>query len=147
MGQVAAPTMALASTLGVSAGSVASLALAGSFVGPMLGVIALIYVAWPEEEVDPWMQMEARITQMIDDRFDAVRRKRLGNRLRRYIKQFAQCAKAWVASSMVKKHGMALPKWIVEDAKIAAAAGNFTMPALQHDFEKPNPAPSCMEEL
>jgi len=151
MSQVAAPTMALASSLGVSAGSVATLALAGSFVGPLLGVIAIIIVAWPEEEMDPWMKVEARVAQMISEKFDSVRRKRLGDRMRRYIRQFSQCAKAWVATSMVKKHGVALPKWIVEDAKTAKESGAFNstlgsrIAKLEHSDRYP--APPCMEEL
>jgi hypothetical protein len=151
MSQVAAPTMQLAGALGVAPGTVATLALAGSFVGPMVGVIALIYVTWPEEETDPWLQVEARVNQMITDRFDSNRRKRLGDRLRRYIRQFSQCAKAWVATAMVRENGVALPRWIVEDAESAKKTGNFNFTSnritgkVEHDPHLA--APPCMEEL
>jgi hypothetical protein len=151
MGQVAGPTLALAGSLGVAPGTVATLALAGSFVGPLVGVIALIYVTWPEEEMDPWLKVEARVNQMITDRFDANRRKRLADRLRRYIRQFSQCAKAWVATALVKDNGVALPRWIVEDAEHAKKTGNFNFTSkritgnIVHDANLA--APPCMEEL
>jgi hypothetical protein len=152
IGQVTAPTVGLATTLGVSTGTVSALALAGSFVGPLIGVIALIYVTWPEEEIDPWLAVEARVSRMITDKFDVQRRKRLGDRLRRYVRQYSQCAKAWVASSMVKSNGISLPKWIIDDAESAKHQGNFNFTLNGHDKiskikHNKYPAPPCMEEL
>merc|ERR1719345_734599 len=48
---------------------------------------------------------------------------------------------------MVKKHGVALPKWIIQDAKAALASGSaFTLPGYQLGHQGMTP-PSCMQEL
>jgi hypothetical protein len=99
---VTQPTVVLAETLGLPISTVAGAALAGSFLGPLLGVMAIVYASWPEEETDPWLQVESRVARMVDAKFDAARRKRLGDRLRRYVKQFARCAQAWVSDGLVK---------------------------------------------
>jgi len=145
MSQVTGPTVALAGALGVPVSTVASMALAGSFVGPLLGVIAIVYAAWPEEETDPWLQIESRVAKMLDEKFDAKRRKKLGDRLRRYIKSFAQCSQAWVGTGMVNFNGVNLPRWIVDEAQLAKGTGNF-------DFTYTNdahsyPAPPCIAQL
>merc|ERR1740138_999527 len=77
LSEVAAPTVALANVLGVSVSTVSSLALAGSFTAPVLGVLMLVYVCWPDEKNDPWWKMEERVEQMINDRFNMEKRKRL----------------------------------------------------------------------
>merc|ERR1719316_702351 len=100
LSQAAAPTVALAGALGVSVETVAALSLAGSFAGPLIGCILLVYVCWPQEETDPWLQIEARVARMIDDRFNEERRNRLSARLKRYIMEFSRCSHAWTARVM-----------------------------------------------
>merc|ERR1719316_2052749 len=100
LSQAAGPTVALAGALGVSVETVATLSLAGSFAGPLIGCILLVYVCWPQEETDPWLKIEARVARMINDRFDEERRKRLSSRLRRYIMEFSRCSHAWTAKVM-----------------------------------------------
>merc|ERR1719440_1815937 len=92
---VTQPMMNVAQQLGVPTSSLASMSLAGAFVGPMLGVIALVYAAWPEEDVDPWFQVESRVAALLNSRFDEKRQKELGDRQRRYVKQFSRCAQSW----------------------------------------------------
>merc|ERR1740121_3599317 len=100
LGEVAAPTVAVASALGLSVGTVSTLALAGSFTAPVLGVLMLVYVCWPDEKNDPWWKMEERVAQMIDDRFNMERRKRLTARLERYVTEFSTCSTAWIEHAM-----------------------------------------------
>merc|ERR1740138_1245131 len=99
LSEVAAPTVALANVLGVSVSTVSTLALAGSFTAPVLGVLMLVYVCWPDEKSDPWWKIESRVSQMINDKFNEERRKRLTDRLRRYIKEFSRCSTAWIHQS------------------------------------------------
>merc|ERR1719387_2518051 len=96
LNEVAAPTVALANALGLS---VSTLSLAGSFTAPVLGVLMLVYVCWPDEKSDPWWNIESRVSQMINDKFNQERRKRLTQRLQRYIKEFSRCSTAWIHSS------------------------------------------------
>jgi len=146
---VTAPTMQLAASMGVPISTVASLSLAGAFVGPLLGVIALVYAAWPEEEIDPWLKIEGRVAKMLEDRFDAKRRTRLGDRQRRYLKQFSRCSQGWIAHSMVELNGVTVPRWLVEEAekakKVADAGGEFDLSVFptEHDY----PVPRCMAQL
>lgn len=100
LSEVAAPTVALANMMGVSVSTVSSLALAGSFAGPLIGVMALLYTAWPAEESDPWLKMESRVAQLVNDKFDEERRKRLTNRLKQYLKEFSRCANGWSKQAM-----------------------------------------------
>lgn len=100
MGQATGPTIALANALGVSVSTVASLSLAGSFMAPVLGAVMLVYVCWPEPRNDPWWEMEARVAQMINDRFNEERRIMLTNRLKRYVHEFSRCSTAWVEVQM-----------------------------------------------
>jgi len=146
MSQVTGPTVALAGAMGVPVSTVASMALAGSFVGPMLGVIAMVWASYPDEEVDPWMKVESRVALMINAKFDLHRRKRLGDRLRRYVKQYSRCAQAWVADGLVKLHGLSIPRWLVEEAKLAKGSGDFSFNVKArkgHNY----PAPSCTAEI
>eukprot|EP00929_Paragymnodinium_shiwhaense_P037990 TRINITY_DN20143_c0_g1_i1.p1 TRINITY_DN20143_c0_g1~~TRINITY_DN20143_c0_g1_i1.p1 ORF type:complete len:1155 (-),score=356.77 TRINITY_DN20143_c0_g1_i1:177-3554(-) len=101
--EVAGPTLALAEALGLNAGTVAQLSLAGSFVGPLMGVILLVYVSWPEAEKDNWWKMEARVSRMLTARFDHEKRTKLSNKLKRYIEEFAHCAHAWAKYAMPPK--------------------------------------------
>jgi len=119
MSSVTGPTVAMAGALGVPIATVSSMALAGAFVGPMLGVIGIVYAAWPEEDVDPFFKVEERVAQMISQKFDAKRRKRLGDRLRRYIKQFSRCSQGWVADGLINLNGVTIPRWIVKEAQLA----------------------------
>lgn len=143
---ITAPTVALASRLGVQASTVASMSLAGSFVGPLLGVIALVYAAWPEEEVDPWLKVESRVAKMLSKMFDAKRRTKLGNRMRRYVAQFSRCSQSWVANNMVRWNGVSVPRWLVEEAKAASENGgefNLAQPPQSRSFT----VPRCMSQL
>merc|ERR1719478_1043749 len=146
LAQATAPMINLASEIGVSTSTLASLSLAGAFVGPMMGVIALVYAAWPEEEVDPWLQVESRVAQMLSEKFDSARRKRLGNRQRRYVKQFSRCSQAWIQDNMAMLNGVAVPRWLKEQAEAAKkAGGTFDLHIPEH--EKTKQVPSCMSEL
>jgi hypothetical protein len=149
LSQVTAPMMSLATQVGVPLGTVAQLSLAGSFVGPMLGVMALVYAAWPEEDVDPWLQVEARVAGLLDERFDQKRQRELGERQRRYVKQFSRCAQAWMAQSMTQLHGVTVPRWIVDEAKEAKAEAERTGTPFQMNFAKDHafPGPRCMQQL
>merc|ERR1740138_1685352 len=100
LSEIAAPTVAVANALGLSVGTVSTLALAGSFTAPVLGCLMLVYVCWPDEKNDPWWKMEQRVEQMITDRFNQERRDRLGNRLKRYVQEFSRCSSAWFEHSM-----------------------------------------------
>jgi hypothetical protein len=97
LSEVAAPTVALASMLGVSVSTVSTIALAGSFAGPLLGVVALVAACWPVEESDPWMKVESRVARMIDDRFKQERRQKLSTRLKRYLTEFSRCSHRWAS--------------------------------------------------
>jgi len=147
LSQVTGPTISLAATLGLPINTVASLALAGSFVGPLLGVMALVYVAWPTEDAgDPWVKIEARVSKMLTQRFDEKRRTKLGQRMKRYVKRFSQCSQAWVGQAMVRVHGVSVPKWIYDEAQAAkAGGGEFNLAANPKTHEVP--APRCMGQL
>merc|ERR1719387_1952491 len=99
LNEVAAPTVGLANALGLSVSTVSTISLAGSFTAPVLGVLMLVYVCWPDEKSDPWWNIESRVSQMINDKFNEERRKRLTERLQRYIKEFSRCSTAWIHSS------------------------------------------------
>merc|ERR1719162_742739 len=136
--------------LGVSPTLVASLALAGSFIGPLLGVIAVVHVMWPEEDVDPWFVIQKKVYREISAKFDEKRRKKLGDRMRRYIKQFSRCSQAWIASSMVKLNGVSVPRWIVEEAEQAktdmhAKRKNFFQ--LNDTQTHTSPSPRCLSQI
>jgi hypothetical protein len=149
LSQVTAPMASLATQVGLPLGTVAQLSLAGSFVGPMLGVMALVYATWPEEDVDPWLQVEAHVAGLLGDRFDQKRQKELGDRQRRYVKQFSRCAQAWMTKSMTQLHGVTMPRWIVEEAKEAKSEAERTGAPFQMNFAKehPFPVPRCMQQL
>lgn len=104
------PTVALAGALGLEVSTVSTLALAGSFVGPTLGALALVYVCWPQPRNDPWWEMESRVAALIDDKFAEERRKRLGNRMKRYLKAFARCSSAWLESAVDREEEEAAMK-------------------------------------
>jgi hypothetical protein len=108
--------------------------------------MAIVYASWPEEDSDPWLQIESRVAQMVDAKFDAARRKRLGDRLRRYVKQFSRCAQAWVSDGLVKFNGLSLPKHIVDEKHIFAG----TTGVVELDIDKTTgryPAPPCTQQL
>jgi len=114
----------------------------------MLGVIAMVWASYPDEDVDPWMQVESRVAHMINAKFDLQRRRRLGDRLRRYVKQFSRCAQAWVADGLVKLHGLSVPRWLVEEAKLAKGSGDFSFNVNNGGKRLHNyPAPACTSEL
>jgi len=152
LAEVATPTIALAEFLGVSISTVSSLSLAGSFVGPALGCVLLIMMCWPQEDSDPWWKLEARVSEMINDRFNQERRKKLGNRLKRYIMEFSRCSTAWIAhattrnnyesGSFMELNGMRPP--------VAGEVGNVNEHARlpgEPDTPVSQAAPTCMSFL
>eukprot|EP00929_Paragymnodinium_shiwhaense_P001779 TRINITY_DN1019_c4_g1_i1.p2 TRINITY_DN1019_c4_g1~~TRINITY_DN1019_c4_g1_i1.p2 ORF type:complete len:1073 (-),score=308.05 TRINITY_DN1019_c4_g1_i1:68-3286(-) len=142
---VAAPTVALANMLGVEVGTVSSLALAGSFAGPLIGCIVLVFVCWPEPEKDPWFDMESRVSKMINDRFDKERRNRLKDRLKRYLETFSRCAHAWSMQAM--PHDSAGIVSLLQSATRGEVEFDHAM-ARAHVKEEPDQsAPPCMSQL
>merc|ERR1719253_617545 len=147
MSDVTSPTVQLAGALGMPVSSVSQMALAGSFVGPLLGVVALTYAAWPTEESDPWLKVESRVGRMISNKFDAMRRKRLADRLKRYVKQFSLCSQTWVAQGLVNFHGLSLPRYLVDEARMLKGQQTVEFKMNFNKAKQQYPAPNCTAQL
>eukprot|EP00933_Yihiella_yeosuensis_P002421 TRINITY_DN10411_c0_g1_i1.p1 TRINITY_DN10411_c0_g1~~TRINITY_DN10411_c0_g1_i1.p1 ORF type:complete len:869 (+),score=171.96 TRINITY_DN10411_c0_g1_i1:106-2712(+) len=102
----AGPIMSIAASTGLSVGAVSTIVTSGALAGPLLGSAALVVACWPKKADDPFVQIEGRMAQMIDGAFDKERQRKLGARLKRYLREFARCTAvfAQMATASVPKN-------------------------------------------
>eukprot|EP00441_Pelagodinium_beii_P032493 CAMPEP_0197643604 /NCGR_PEP_ID=MMETSP1338-20131121/16865_1 /TAXON_ID=43686 ORGANISM="Pelagodinium beii, Strain RCC1491" /NCGR_SAMPLE_ID=MMETSP1338 /ASSEMBLY_ACC=CAM_ASM_000754 /LENGTH=889 /DNA_ID=CAMNT_0043216877 /DNA_START=1 /DNA_END=2670 /DNA_ORIENTATION=+ len=99
--QVGGPAMFLSGMTGgvLSVSAVSALTTAGAIAGPIIGLAALavICIQAVKDPEDPWTKMEEMVAEQIDGRFNKERKKRLGNRMKRYTREMTLCTASWIS--------------------------------------------------